>query len=404
MAKSPQVFAGLDIGSQKVAMIIAERGPGGTVDVLGVGTALSNGIKAGRVVDVEATADAIAVAMSEAELMAGTSVRSVSVSLSGDHVRGTNSHGVAAVDNGEVSAGDARRVIEAAQAVPLPPDQEIQQTLCRDFVVDGQSGVSDPVGMSGVRLEVNLHLVSGAETAVANVFKCCNRAGLSVEDVVASSLASAQAVLSDDEKDLGVVLMDMGAGTIDLVVYRGGSVAHSSVSTIAGDHITRDLAHCLETSLGEAEALKKRHGRAHSMLVDSDSEIEVAGVGGRSPSLVGRALVADIVESRLEEIFEGVLERLEEAGQGEKLTSGVVLTGGCSMMPGIVDVASRVLRLPVRLGEPAQLGGLAEEVDDPSWATVIGLVHDLPGGDIINAGATPRFLPRWLQRKWRELF
>nr|MBC8294102.1 cell division protein FtsA [Pseudomonadota bacterium] len=389
MAKTPQIFAGLDIGSQKVAMIIAERGPGGTVDVLGVGTALSNGITAGRVVGVEATADAIAVAMSEAELMAGTSVRSVSVSLSGDHVRGTNSHGVAAVDNGEVSAGDARRVIEAAQAVPLPPDQEIQQTLCRDFVVDGQAGVSDPVGMSGVRLEVNLHLVSGAETAVANVFKCCNRAGLSVEDMVASSLASAQAVLSDDEKDLGVVLMDMGAGTIDLVVYRGGSVAHSSVSTIAGDHITSDLAHCLETSLGEAEALKKRHGRAHSTLVDSDSEIEVAGVGGRSPSLVGRALVADIVESRLEEIFEGVLEGLEEAGQGEKLTSGVVLTGGGAVTRVDMGGGSGGLRRPVRLGGPGHMGGPAREGREPLPGAADGGARGRAGGRVGGPGAAP---------------
>ncbi|MFQ5351994.1 MAG: cell division protein FtsA [Candidatus Binatia bacterium] len=403
MAKSRPILAGLDIGTQRVAVVVAERTPHG-LEVLGVGTALSRGMKAGRVVDVEKTTDAIGIAVGEAEMMAGTEVKSAIVSLSGDHLQGTNSHGVAAVDNGEVSARAAHRVIDAARAVPLPPDQEIQQIICRDFIVDGQSGIADPVGMNGVRLEVNLHLVSGAETAVANIYSCCNRAGLSVEDVMASSLSAGEATLQRDETDLGVALIDLGAGTADMAIYQQGSVAHTEVTTVAGDHITSDLSRCLETSVREAEAAKKRYGRAYSGLVDRSSEVEIAGVGGRPPRIISQGLIADIIESRLEEIFENQLKIIEASGHGDKLTSGVVLTGGCSMMPGIVDVASRVLGMPVRVGEPVGIAGLTEEVDDPSWATVIGLVRGMPINELVDGVGPTRLLPKWLQRKWNELF
>ncbi len=406
MAKRRPILAGLDIGTQKVAIVIAEPGEGG-IEVLGVGTALSRGIRSGRVCDVDKTAQAIAVALSEAELMAGCQIHRVSVAVSGDHVRGTNSHGVVAVDNGEVSARAARRVIEAAQAVPLPADQKILHLICREYIVDGQGGIQYPVGMSGVRLEANLHIISGCESALGNVKKCCNKAGLSVTEMLSSSLVAGEAVLEPEEKELGVAVVDIGAGTVDIAVYHSGVVVHSCVIPVAGLAVTNDLAHVLETSVSEAEALKKHRGCAVASQVEKHATVEVDGVGGRAPRIISQKLVADIIEPRLEEIFEMVGDAIVRAGYGEMLTSGIVLTGGVAMTKGIADLASRVLQSSVRVGEPLGVTGLSEEVDDPTWSAAVGLVHGVREHDLADGwgvGVGARIMPQWLWRKWREFF
>ncbi len=406
MAKKRPILAGLDIGTQKVAIVIAEQTDAG-LEILGVGSALSRGMKAGRVADVDKTAQAISVALSEAELMAGCEIHEVTISASGDHIRGTNSHGVVAVDNGEVSARAARRVIEAAQAVPLPAEQTILHLICRDYVVDDQVGIQFPVGLSGVRLEANVHIVSGCESALSNLKKCCNKAGLSVGEVLASSLVAGEAVLEPDERQLGVAVIDFGAGTVDLALYHNGVVVFSCVIPVAGNHVTMDLSRVLETSMSEAESLKKHHGCACIDLVHRQAIVEVEGVGGRAPRLIGGKLVADIIEPRMEEIFEMVGEQIERSGYADRLTSGAVLCGGSAMMPGMVEIAHRTLGLPVRLGEPLAVSGLSEEVDDPSWATAVGLVTGLAGGELPTAWGSEfgsRVVPKWLKRRLREFF
>jgi cell division protein FtsA len=406
VAKKRPILAGLDIGTQKVALTVAEQTDAG-LEILGVGTAISRGIKAGRVADVEKTTQAISVALSEAELMAGCQIHQVVVGVSGDHLRGTNSHGVVAIDNAEVSARAARRVIEAAQAVPLPADQAILHLMCREYVVDGQGGILDPVGMSGVRLEANLHVISACESALGNLRKCCNKAGLSVIGVIASPLASGEAVLEQEEKDLGVAVVDFGGGTVDIAVYYNGSVVHSSVLTVAGLHVTRDLSRCLETSMREAEALKIRHGCALPDQVDPDAYCDVEGMGGRPPRVVERRLVAEIIQPRMEEIFELVLECIARSGYRQMLTSGIVLTGGSAMMTGVVELASRVTGMPVRLGEPRGVVGLSDEIDDPSWSTAIGLARGLHSNDLssdLPMGMGARLVPHWLWRKWKAYF
>jgi cell division protein FtsA len=403
VARRRPILAGLDIGTHKVAIVIAEQTDSG-LEILGVGTALSRGMRAGRLVDVEKTTQDIGVALSEAELMAGCEIHQVTVSVSGDHLRGTNSHGVVAIDNGEVTSWAARRVIEAAQAVPLPTDQEILHLMCREFVVDGAGGIPDPVGLRGVRLEAHLHVISACESVLANIERCCHKAGLSVQQIIASSLASAEAVLDPAEKEVGVGLVDFGAGTVDIAIYHGGSVVHSAVLPMAGGFITHDLAQCLETSLREAESIKLRYGCADESTVDTHGYIEVTGMGGRPPRLVSRRFIAEIIQPRVEEIFEQVQQSIERSGYAERLTSGVVLAGGSSMMPGVVDVAAATIGLPARLGEPLGCSGLIEEIDDASWATAVGLARGLRSTDLgarRSQGWLPRVLPEWVWRRWR---
>lgn len=403
MARRRPILAGLDIGTHKVAIVIAEQTDSG-LEILGVGTALSRGMRAGRLVDVEKTTQDIGVALSEAELMAGCEIHQVTVSVSGDHLRGTNSHGVVAIDNGEVTSWAARRVIEAAQAVPLPTDQEILHLMCREFVVDGAGGIPDPVGLRGVRLEAHLHVISACESVLANLERCCHKAGLSVQQIIASSLASAEAVLDPAEKEVGVGLVDFGAGTVDIAIYHAGSVVHSAVLPMAGGFITHDLAQCLETSLREAESIKLRYGCADESTVDTHGYIEVTGMGGRPPRLVSRRFIAEIIQPRVEEIFEQIQQSIERSGYAERLTSGVVLAGGSSMMPGVVDVAAATIGLPARLGEPLGCSGLIEEIDDASWATAVGLARGLRSTDLgarRSQGWLPRVLPEWVWRRWR---
>ncbi len=404
MAKNVPIAA-LDVGTQKVTLLVGERTSNG-VSILGIGTSASRGMRAGRVSDVEKTSAAIMAALTEAERMAGSQIHNVVVSVSGDHVKGENSHGVARIDNDEVSQRAAARAINAAKAIPLPQDQRIIHLLRREFVVDGQVGITNPVGMSGVRLEAHLHVVSAADSALKNLAKSCNRAGLSVIGTIASSLASAEAVLESDEKELGVAVVDIGAGTTDLAVFQRGSVVHTAVFGVGGVDVTRDLAHVLETPLGEAEGLKKRHGCAVADLVDEDLMVEVGGIGGRGHREVQARHLAEIIEPRLEEIFEVVLDSIIRSGYGELLTSGVVLTGGTALMGGIVSLASRVLQMPVRLGEPSGIEGLGDEIDDASFSTAVGLAIGLPDKEMSEpwqGGLAARLLPGWVRRRFKEM-
>ena len=406
MANRYRIVAGLDIGTQKIALVVGERRLAG-LEVLGIGTAPSRGVRAGRICDVEATTKSISVALSEAELMAGCQINEVWVSVSGDHVRGSNSHGVVGIDNGEVSGRAVRKVRAAAQAVPLPPDHRVLHVLPRDYVVDTQDGIQDPVGMSGVRLEVNLHLISISESVLGNLRKCCHKAGLSVSGVVASSLVSAEAVLEPEEKELGVVLVDFGAGTLDVAIYNEGALVHSAVLTCAGDRVTKDLSRCLETTGRDAEAIKQQHGCALASLVERNVGVEVGGVGGREPRIVSRRLVAEIIEARMEEIFENILEVIIRSGYGETISSGVVLTGGATMMQGVSDVAAGIIDLPVRVGEPVSISGLTDEISDPSWATAVGLTMGLGVTDLAEEPAmavVERLLPEWVRKRMKEFF
>ena len=406
MASRYRIVAGLDIGTQKVALVVAERRLTG-LEILGIGTAPSLGVRDGRICDVEATTKSILVALNEAEIMAGCQVEEAWVSVSGDHVRGAESHGVVAIDNGEVSERAARRVRAAAQAVPLPPDHRVLHVLPREYVVDAQGGIRDPVGMSGIRLEANLHLISVSDSALANTRNCCHKAGLGVSGVVVSALASGEAVLEPEEKEHGVVLVDFGAGTLDLAIYSEGSVVHSAVVTCAGHRVTSDLSRCLETTARDAEGIKQQHGCAYASLVDRNVCVEVAGIGGHQPRIVSRKLVADIVQARMEEIFEMVLEVIVRSGYGELITSGVVITGGSTMMSGVVDVATGIIDLPVRLGEPLSVSGLTDEIGDPSWATAVGLARGLGEADLAEEPGRDfgrHLLPQWVRKRMKEFF
>ena len=398
-------IAALDVGSQKITLLVGERTSTG-LSILGIGTSASRGMRAGRVIDVEKTAAAILVALTEAERMAGSQIYNVVVSVSGDHVKGENSHGVARIDNDEVSERAAARAIHAARAVPLPKDHRIIHLLKREFVVDGADGITNPVGMSGVRLEAHLHVVSAADAALRDLAKSCNRAGLSVVGTTASALASGEAVLEADEKELGVALVDIGAGTVDVAIYHRGSVVHSVVFGVGGVDVTRDLAQVLETPMNDAESLKKRHGSAVADLVDEEVMVEVAGMGGRHPRQVQARHLAEIIEPRLEEIFEMVTEAIIRSGYRELLVSGVVLTGGTAMMGGIVGLASRVMQMPVRLGEPSGIEGLGDEIDDASFATAVGLAIGLPEKGMSEPwreGVTSRLIPSWVRRRFKEM-
>ncbi len=397
------MIAALDIGTQKIGLLVADRKPSG-LEVLGVGTTPSGGMRAGRVVDVEKTTRAISVALAEAEMMASCQIHQVTVALSGSHVTGMNSHGVAPIDNGEVSARVAKRAVAAAQAVPLPSDRTILHLLCREYVIDEQDGIRDPIGIAGVRLQANLHVISALGAALDNITKCCNKAGVSVRDVIAAPLASGEAVLDADEKDLGVAVVDIGAGTVDLAVYHQGSVVHSAVFDTAGLAVTRDLAQVLETSMTEAESIKKRYGSAMSTLVDRATQVEVGGIGGRNRRIVGSRMIADIIQTRLEEILEAVHDSIVRSGFAEMLTSGVVLTGGSAMMPGIADLARRVMHMPARVGEPQGVEGLSGEIDDPSWATCLGLVLGVEAEDLADpwrSSLRTRLVPNWFRRRMK---
>jgi cell division protein FtsA len=385
MAKENRnLVVGLDIGTSKVAALVAELALDGTLEVLGMGSHESRGLKKGVVVNIESTVSAIQRALEEAELMADCKIASAFTGIAGSHIRSFNSTGMVAVKDREVSAIDVDRAMETAKAVNIPTDQQILHVLRQEFIIDGQEDVREPVGMSGVRLEVKVHIVTGAVSSAQNIVKCVRRCGLDVNDLILQPLASARAVLSDDERDLGVCLVDIGGGTTDLAIFTHGAIRHTAVIPIAGDQITNDIAMALRTPTAEAEAIKTRHGVALRQLADPNETIEVPGIGDRAPRVMSRQTLAEVIEPRAEELFTLVQQVLRESGYEELLSSGIVLTGGSSMMQGMVELGEEIFHMPVRVGVPRYQGGLADVVRSPRYATAMGLL--LEGASQLQQG------------------
>ena len=371
---SPEIVVGLDLGTTKVSAVVGEV-DGDGITVLGVGNVPCRGLRKGVVSNIEWTVRAIREAIGAAQTMAGVEITTVYVGVGGSHVRGQVSDGVAAVSGREVTQADLERVLEGARAIPVDADRMILHALPREYLVDNQDGVRDPIGMSGVRLQVRVNLVTAATSCVQNAIRCVERAQLEVADVVLSSLASSEAVLSDDEKEIGGGVIDMGGGTTDLLLYADGGIAHASTIPAGGNNVTSDVAAGLRTPLAEAERLKRNYGCALGRLIADDEEIEVPGVGGHAPRKVARRVLGDIVEPRVEELFSEVRRRMEECGLIDHLSAGMVLTGGAVQMEGIVEAAEEILGMPVRLGVPVGVKGIVQLIQGPQWATGVGLVH-----------------------------
>jgi cell division protein FtsA len=405
--KDRSVITGLDVGTTKVCAVIAEVTPMGSLDVIGIGTGPSRGLRKGVVVNIDSTVEAIKKAVGEAEQMAGVEIGSVYAGVSGGHIRGINSRGVVAVSgkHKEVGQADLERALEAARAINVPPDREIIHVLPQAYVVDDQDGVKEPLGMCGVRLEVEVHIVTAAVTSVQNVVRSVNRAGLTVQDVVLEPLAASEAILSPDEKELGVLVIDLGGGTTDVVLFRDGAIWHTGVLALGGDHISNDIAVGLRTPTAEAEELKKRHGCALTALVREEETVEVPSVGGRKPRALSRQILSEIVQPRVEEIFTLVARDLARAGLQDAAAAGVVVTGGTSIMEGVPELAGQVFDLPVRRGLPDRVGGLGDVVQSPIYATAVGLALYGARAGRISAfdGGSEGWLPA-VSRRLREWF
>jgi cell division protein FtsA len=367
------IIVGLDIGTTKICAIVGEITDSG-VDIIGIGTHPSKGLRKGVVINIDATVDSIRKAVEEAELMAGTEITSVYCGIAGSHIRGFNSHGVVAVKNREVTQSDIRRVIDAARAVAIPLDREVIHVLPQEFIVDEQDGILEPLGMSGVRLEAKVHIVTGAVTSTQNIVRCCNRTGLEVNDIVLQQLAASDAVLLPDEKELGVALVDIGGGTTDFIVYSMGAVRQTAVFALGGNHLTNDIAVGLRTPLVESEKIKTKYGCALTAMVKKEETIEVPSVGGRRARQLSRQILAEIIEPRMEEIFTLVHRELLKSGYENLIPSGVVLTGGTASLEGLPELVEQIFNLPVRRGYPAGVGGLVDVVNNPIYATGVGLV------------------------------
>ena len=386
--ENKNLVVGLDIGTSKVACLVAELRPDGSLEILGMGGHESRGLKKGVVVNIEATVAAIQRALEEAELMADCKIASAFVGIAGSHIRSFNSTGMVAIKEREVTALDVDRALDTARAVNIPTDQQILHVLRQEFIIDGQEDVREPIGMSGVRLEVKVHIVTGAVSAAQNIVKCVRRCGLEVNDLILQPLASARAVLSEDEKDLGVCLVDIGGGTSYVAVFTHGAIRHTAVIPIAGDQITNDIAMALRTPTAEAELIKVRHGVALRQLADPNEMIEVPGIGDRGPRAMSRQTLAEVIEPRVEELFSLVQQVLRESGFEELLSSGVVLTGGSSVMQGMVELGEEIFHMPVRVGVPKYAGGLADVVRNPRHATAVGLL--LEGVQQVRQGQLSR--------------
>jgi cell division protein FtsA len=372
--ESKDLIVGLDIGTSKIVALVAVLTAEGRLEILGLGAQESRGLKKGVVVNIEATVDAISRVIQEVELMADCKVKEVYTGIAGSHIRSFNSNGMVAIKDKEVAPMDVERVIETAKAMPIPADQQILHILTQEFIIDGQDGVREPIGMSGVRLEAKVHIVTGAVSAAQNIVKCVRRCGLEVMDLVLQPLASSYAVLSDDEKDLGVCLVDIGGGTTDIAVFTQGAIRHTAVIPIAGDQITNDIAMALRTPTQEAEEIKIRFGVALQSLADAGEMIEVPGIGDRPPRKLSRQALADVIEPRVSELFELVQAELRRSGYEDLLSSGVVLTGGSSVMQGMIELGEEVFHMPVRVGVPKYDGSLADVVQHPRYATAMGLL------------------------------
>ncbi|GFO68906.1 cell division protein FtsA [Geomonas limicola] len=371
--KRDNLIVGLDIGTTKICAIVGNLTEDG-LDIVGIGTSPSKGLRKGVVINIESTVASIKKAIEEAELMAGCEIKSVYAGIAGGHIKGFNSQGVIAIKNREVSPEDVKRVIEAAKAIAIPMDREVIHILPQEFIIDDQDGIREPLGMSGVRLEAKVHIVTGAVASAQNIVKSCNRAGLEVADIVLEQLASSEAVLSADEKELGVALVDIGGGTTDIAIFVDGAIKHTSVLSLGGNHLTNDIAVGLRTPMAEAERIKQKYGCCLSSLVGKDETIEVPSVGGRKPRILSRQLLCEILEPRVEEIFTLVNREIVKSGLEDLIASGVVITGGSTILEGMPELAEQIFNLPVRRGLPQRIGGLTDVVNSPVYATGVGLV------------------------------
>src|SRR5512145_362970 len=371
--KGENLIVGLDIGTTKICAIVGTMTEGG-IEIVGVGTAVSKGLRKGVVINIEATVGAIRKAIQEAELMAGCEIKSVFAGIAGGHIKGMNSQGVIAIKNREVNNDDIRRVIDAAKAIAIPMDREVIHILPQEFIIDDQDGIKEPLGMNGVRLEAKVHIVTGAVASAQNIIKSCNKAGVAVGDIVLEQLASAEAVLTQDEKELGVALVDIGGGTTDIAIFVDGAIKHTSVLSLGGNHMTNDIAVGLRTPAQEAERIKQKYGCCLASLVGKDETIEVPSVGGRKPRVLSRQLLAEILEPRVEEIFTLVNREIIKSGYEDMIASGIVITGGSTILEGMPELAEQIFNLPVRRGLPQNIGGLVDVVNSPAYATGVGLV------------------------------
>jgi len=369
-----KLIVGLDIGTSKVVAIVGEIGPEGTTDIIGIGSHPSNGLKKGVVVNIESTVQSIQRAVEEAELMAGCQIHSVFAGIAGSHIRSLNSHGIVAIRDNEVNAADVERVIDAAKAVAIPADQRILHILPQEFIIDYQEGIREPIGMSGVRLEAKVHMVTGAVSAAQNIVKCIRRCGLEVDDIILEQLASSYSVLTEDEKELGVCIVDIGGGTTDIAIFTEGAIRHTAVIPIAGDQVTNDIAVALRTPTQHAEDIKIKYACALRQLTSLEDTIEVPGVGDREPKTMSRQTLAEVVEPRYEELFTLIQAELRRSGFEEVIPAGIVLTGGSSKMEGLIELAEEVFHMPVRLGLPQGICGLVDVVRNPIHATGVGLL------------------------------
>ncbi|TDI75672.1 MAG: cell division protein FtsA [Betaproteobacteria bacterium] len=368
------LIAGLDIGTSKIAVIAAEMDSEGGFEIIGMGSHPSRGLKKGVVVNIETTVNAIQRALEEVELMSDCKIREIYTGVAGNHIKSFNSHGMVAIKDKEVSQVDVGRVMETAKAVNIPADQKVLHILNQEFIIDGQEDVREPIGMSGIRLEVKVHIVTGAVSAVQNIMKCVRRCGLEVCDVVLQPLASAMAVLSEDEKDLGVCLVDIGGGTTDIAIFAHGAIRHTAVIPIAGDQITNDIAMALRTPTKDAEDIKCRYGCALKGMADPQEMVEVSGVGDRGARQLSRQTLAEVIEPRAEELYLLVQAELRRSGFEELLSSGIVITGGSSSLQGMVELAEEIFHMPVRMGLPLYRGSLEEVVRTPRFSTGVGLI------------------------------
>lgn len=368
---------GLDIGTTKICCIVGEVAEGGAdpiIDIVGIGTAPSSGLRKGVVVNIDATVESISKAVEEAELMAGIEISTVYTGIAGGHIKSFNSTGIVAIKDKEVTEQDVQRVIDGAKAVAIPLDREVIHIIPQEYMINGQDGIRDPIGMSGVRLEAKVHIVTGAVSSAQNIIKCANKAGLNVAEICLEPIASAEAVLTSDEKELGVVLVDIGGGTSDIAIFKDGAIVHTAVLAIGGNHITNDISIGLRTPMNEAEALKIRYGSSMISMVNAEETIEVSGVGGRKARVVPRRLLAEIIEPRVEEVFSLIHREVIKAGFENALGSGYVITGGATLLEGMPELAEMIFEVPVKRGVPQNVGGLREIVNSPKFATGVGLL------------------------------
>jgi cell division protein FtsA len=377
MARKQQasnMVVGLDIGTSKIAAIIGKIRPDGLIEVVGMGTHPSRGLKKGVVVNIDSTVESIQRAIDEAERMSGYTAQNVFVGIAGSHVKSFNSNGMVAIRNQDVQADDIARVMDAAQTIAIPGDQRVLHILSQEYIIDNQGGIREPIGMSGVRLEAKVHMVTGSVSAAQNIIKCVERCGLGVADIILEQLASSEAVLSEDEKELGVCLVDIGGGTTDIAVFHNGAIRHTAVISVAGDQVTNDIAVALRTPTQAAEDIKRKYACALQQLINKDEEIEVPSVGDRPARCLSRRTLVEVIEPRFEELFQLIQSELRSSGFEDVLAAGIVLTGGSSLVEGAVELAEEVFHMPVRLGYPQGVVGLKDEVSSPAYVTTVGLL------------------------------